>query len=62
MPDFAQRRIEIVAEMTELCRQQIKAVKDATFLGWEPAETTVYSERRDRIGALRRLLAELDAG
>ena len=62
MTDFARHRTEIVSEMTELCRLQIKAVKDATFLGWELVETTAYAERRSRIEVLRRQLADLDTG
>jgi hypothetical protein len=51
---------KIKAELSELARQQIKAVKDATFLGWEASEGAAYDERAKRILLLRARLTALD--
>jgi len=51
---------EIQAELSELSRQQIKAVKDATFMGWEAADGAAYDERAKRIKLLRAQLAVPD--
>lgn len=51
---------KIQAELSELSRQQIKAVKDATFLGWEAIEGAAYDERAERIKLLLAQLAVLD--
>ena len=56
-----QTRSGIKAEITTLARRQIKAVKDATFMGWDPAELVAYEERRVRLVWLRKRLADLDA-
>jgi hypothetical protein len=40
---------EIQAELSELSKQQIKAVQNATFIGWEAAEMAAYEERTERI-------------
>jgi hypothetical protein len=51
----------IEAEITALAMLQIKAVQDATFMGWVSAELIAYEERRIRIAWLREQLADLDA-
>jgi hypothetical protein len=50
---------KIQAELSELSRQQLKAVKDATFLGWDKTESAAYDERVKRIALLRARLAEI---
>jgi hypothetical protein len=57
----AKTRSEIEAEITTLARRQIKAVKDATFMGWDPAELVAYEERRVLLAWLHNRLADLDA-
>ena len=51
----------IQAELGELSKQQIRAVKDATFVGWEKAGIAAYDERAKRMQSLRAKLAVLDA-
>jgi hypothetical protein len=50
---------ELTAEINELLRLQIKAVKDATFIGWDAAERAAYEERTQRLALLRRQRFEL---
>ena len=50
----------IQAELGELSKQQIRAVKDATFVGWETTELAAYDERAQRMKLLRTQLAVLD--
>jgi hypothetical protein len=57
----ATTRPEIEAEIVTLTSQQIQAVKDATFMGWEPAELAAHEERRIRLIWLRMRIAGLDA-
>ena len=57
----AKTRSEIEAEIKTLARRQIKAVKDATFTGWDPAELVAYEERRVLLAWLHNRLADLDA-
>jgi hypothetical protein len=45
------------AELDLLSKKQINAVKDATFLGWQPGELELYNARRERINLLKRRLA-----
>ena len=59
--DRAKIRSDIEAEITTLAKRQIEAVKDATFTGWDPAESVAYEERRVRPAWLRKQLARLDA-
>jgi hypothetical protein len=51
-------KLAITAEIAALAKLQIKAVKDATFFGWDTAESAAYDERRKR---LRELQTELEA-
>jgi hypothetical protein len=51
---------KIQSELSDLSRQQLKAVKDATFLGWDKTESAAYDERVKRIALLRAQLAEID--
>ena len=51
----------IQGEIGELSKQQIRAVKDATFVGWDTAELAAYDERALRMKLLRIQLASLDA-
>ena len=52
---------EIEAEITTLAKEQIKAVINATYMGWDAAESVAYEERRVRLLWLRKQLADLDA-
>ncbi|HEX4424710.1 MAG TPA: hypothetical protein VH079_04895 [Terriglobales bacterium] len=54
MPD----KVAISAEIAALAKLQIKAVKDATFFGWDTVESAAYDDRRRK---LRTLHAELEA-
>jgi hypothetical protein len=60
-PEPANIRDSMEAEITALTMLQIKAVQDATFMGWVSAELIAYEERRIRIAWLREQLADLDA-
>jgi hypothetical protein len=51
---------KIQAEISALYGKQNKAVKDATFLGWDQTEAAAYAERAKRIAVLRAQLAEID--
>jgi hypothetical protein len=51
---------KIQSELSDLSRQQLKAVKDATFLGWDKTESAAYDERVKRIALLRAQLAEIN--
>ena len=57
----ATTRSEIEAEIATLAMLQIKAVQDATFMGWVSAELIAFEERRIRIARLHEQLADLDA-
>lgn len=61
MADLEKQRAAITAELSDLTRQQIKAVKDATFMGWEPAELAAYETRTKRIAVLRQALTDMGA-
>jgi hypothetical protein len=43
---------DLTAEIAELARLQIKAVKDAAFLEWNSVESAAYDERRRKLRAL----------
>lgn len=60
-PGQTKTRWEIETDIRELARRQIKAVKNATFAGWDPAELVAYEERSIRLTWLRKRLADLDA-
>jgi hypothetical protein len=60
VPDLTNRRLAITVEINALSRQQIQAVRHATFLGWGPEEKAAYDERADRMIALRYELFNLD--
>jgi len=60
MADHSKQRLDAATELTDLFRQQIKTVKDATFIGWESTESAAYEERWKRIALLRNQLAALD--
>lgn len=53
-------RAEIEAEISLLAKQQIKAVKDSSFGGWDDGEIDAYWKRRERLDELRAQLAALD--
>jgi hypothetical protein len=53
-------REKIQAELSDLSRQQLKAVKDATYLGWRKTESAAYDKRVKRIACLYARLAEID--
>jgi hypothetical protein len=54
-------RSGIKAEIRTLAKWQIKAMKDATFMGWDPTELIAHEERRMRLAWLHKQLANLDA-
>ena len=54
-------RSEIHTEINALARRQIKSLKDATFIGWDPDELVAYEERSIRLTWFRKQLAELNA-
>ena len=58
MTDQYAREAALTREINELAALQIKAVKDATFLGWATDEKVAYEDRAARIAWLRRQLAE----
>jgi hypothetical protein len=51
---------KIQAELSELSTQQVKAVREAAFLGCEKAEAAAYEERKKRIELLPGQLTEID--
>jgi hypothetical protein len=53
----ATQRPGIEAEILVLVKKQSKAVDDAGFLGWDPAESVAYEERYQRLCWLCRQLA-----
>ncbi len=50
-------RAEIVAEITELRKQQLEAAADALFGAWTRVQEAAHQERAER---LARLVLELD--
>jgi len=51
------RKAQLTAELLQLTQQQQKALEDATFLGWQPAQLDAYQERGERVSSLRRELS-----
>ena len=51
-------RAEIVAEITELRKQQLEAAADALFGAWTREQEAAHKERADRLALL---VLELDA-
>jgi hypothetical protein len=60
LADTSNRRLAITLEINALSALQIKAVKDATFMGWDAQEKVAYEERSKRIFALRAEMFHLD--
>jgi hypothetical protein len=58
--DHANHRITLTHEFNALVAQQNRAVKDATFGGWDAEALAAYEERGKRIAALRAELFPLD--
>jgi hypothetical protein len=55
--------LPLTLEINPLSALQIKAVKDATFMGWDVQEKAAYEERGRRIVLLRTELSLLaDSG
>lgn len=50
------RKAQITAELLQLTQQQIKALEDATFLGWQPGQLKAYQERGEQVSLLRQQL------
>jgi hypothetical protein len=61
LPDHANRRTVLKMEYNALVAQQNKAMKDATFGGWDAREIAAYDERAKRIAALRAELFPLES-
>jgi hypothetical protein len=57
---FNSSRAELVAELTELHKLQLKSIADATYLGWTREETVEHQKRSDHIAVLQRELSALD--
>jgi hypothetical protein len=51
-------RQELLVELTELCRQQSEAFKQAVYLSMSVDESRKFDERCDRIAKIHRLLEE----
>ena len=51
-------RAQLVAELAQLHRLQLKSIVDATFVGWTHEEEVAHRERSDHISVLQR---DLDA-
>jgi hypothetical protein len=60
MADTTNRRLAITLEISGLSPQQIKAIEDATFMGWTTEEEAAYEERGRRIATLRTELLQLE--
>jgi hypothetical protein len=52
------KRAELIAEITQLRKQQLESFADGFFSGWPPEHEAAYEERSDR---LARLVLELEA-
>jgi hypothetical protein len=52
------RRAELIAEITQLRKQQLESFADEAFSGWPPEQEAAHNERSDR---LKRLVLELEA-
>lgn len=50
------RKAQLTAELLELTQKQLKALEDATLLGWLPGQLAIYQERGERVSFLRREL------
>jgi hypothetical protein len=55
------RKAQITAELLLLSQQQLKALEDATFLGWQDGQLDAYSKRGERVSFLREQLILADA-
>jgi hypothetical protein len=53
-------RTEMVSELAELHRLQLKSIGDATYLGWTREQLAAQHTRADRIAVLQRELGTLD--
>ena len=59
---ISDRRSKIDAELVELRREHIDALRATTFIDtWGPKDYAAYWERRNQIGILRGELADLDS-
>ena len=54
------KRAALTAQVTELRRLQLEAIKEATFGGWTHESEAAYETRRIRINALCHELRMLD--
>jgi hypothetical protein len=57
---MADKRKALTAELLQLTEQQLKALQDATFLGWEPGRLDAYQKRGKRVSWLRQQLNDVD--
>jgi hypothetical protein len=53
-------RAELVTELAELHRTQLKSLTDATYVGWTREQLVAQQKRSDRISILQRELNALD--
>jgi hypothetical protein len=59
MADNRAQEDQITAKLLILSNQQVKALQDATFLGWREGELEAYQKRGDRVSLLRQQPNEL---
>jgi hypothetical protein len=58
-PEMAShKRAELIAEITQLRKQQLDSFADGAFSGWPPEQESAHNERGER---LSRLVLELEA-
>ena len=55
------RKALLTAELLQLTQQQLKALQDATYLGWQPGQLQAYQDRGERVSLLREKLAAVIA-
>ncbi|MDP9159781.1 MAG: hypothetical protein M3O09_06065 [Acidobacteriota bacterium] len=52
-------REKILAEIAALSKQQLFAMEEANFVGWDAEQRAAFSERSERINLLRRQLGDV---
>jgi hypothetical protein len=53
-------RADMVAELAELRRLQLKSISDATYIGWTHEQMVAQQKRSNRIAVLQRELDAID--
>ena len=56
------KRHELVAEITQLRKQQLESFADGAFTGWPPEQEATHQERAERLARLVLELEALDGG